>query len=202
MLNHAYLIPLLPLLASLLILFFGKRLPLGGAWIGILAAGWGVVHSFGILATVYAHPDLLNQVGVSGRFFESAMDWFSVGNARVEMGVMIDGMAAMMLVVVTVVSLLVQVYSLGYQHGKPRFSRYYAYLSFFTSAMLILVVANNLLQFFMGWELMGLSSYLLIGFEFERPAAAYASRKAFITTRVGDVGFYLGLLLLLRPWAH
>ena len=196
MLNHAYLIPILPLVASLLILFFGKRLPLGGAWIGILAAAWGVVHSFGILGTVYAHPDVLNQVGVSGHFFESALDWFTVGNVRVEMGVMIDGMAAMMLVVVTVVSLLVQIYSLGYQHGKPRFSRYYAYLSFFTSAMLILVVANNLLQFFMGWELMGLSSYLLIGFEFERPAAAYASRKAFITTRVGDVGFYLGLLLL------
>ena len=196
MLTHAYLIPLLPLAASLAILFFGKRLPLGGAWIGILAAGWGVIQSFGILGTVYAHPDVLNQVGVSGRFFESALDWFTIGNVRVEMGVMIDGMAAMMLVVVTVVSLLVQIYSLGYQHGKPRFSRYYAYLSFFTSAMLILVVANNLLQFFMGWELMGLSSYLLIGFEFERPAAAYASRKAFITTRVGDVGFYLGLLLL------
>jgi NADH-quinone oxidoreductase subunit L len=183
MLNHAYLIPLLPLLASLLILFFGKRLPLGGAWLGMLAAGWGIAHSFGILGTVYAHPEVLNQLGVSGRFFEATWDWFTVGNARVELGVMIDGMAALMLVVVTVVSFLVQVYSLGYQHGKPRFSRYYAYLSFFTSAMLILVVANNLLQFFMGWELMGLSSYLLIGFEFERPAAAYASRKAFITTR-------------------
>jgi NADH-quinone oxidoreductase subunit L len=196
MLNHAYLIPLLPLLASLLILFLGKRLALGGALDWHFGGGVGrgsFVRNFG---NGLRAPGLLKQVGVSGRFFESAMDWFSVGNARVEMGVMIDGMAAMMLVVVTVVSLLVQVYSLGYQHGKPRFSRYYAYLSFFTSAMLILVVANNLLQFFMGWELMGLSSYLLIGFEFERPAAAYASRKAFITTRVGDVGFYLGLLLL------
>ncbi len=196
MLEHAYLIPLLPLAASVLILFFGKKLPLGGAFLGILAAGWGVVQSFGILASVYLNPDLLPLEGVSGRFFERTWDWFTVGPIRVETGVMIDGMAAMMLVVVTVVSLLVQVYSLGYQHGKPRFSRYYAYLSFFTSAMLLLVVANNLLQFFMGWELMGLSSYLLIGFEFERPAAAYASRKAFITTRIGDVGFYLGLLLL------
>ncbi|MBL8024363.1 MAG: NADH-quinone oxidoreductase subunit L [Elusimicrobia bacterium] len=196
MLNLAYLIPLLPLAASLLILFLGKRLPFGGAWLGILAAGWGVVHSFGILGSIYVNPELLNQVGVSGRFFEMAWDWFLIGNTRLEFGVMIDGMAAMMLVVVTVVSFLVQIYSLDYQHGKPRFSRYYAYLSFFTSAMLILVVSNNLLQFFMGWELMGLSSYLLIGFEFERPAAAYASRKAFITTRVGDVGFYLGLLLL------
>ncbi|MBK8871381.1 MAG: NADH-quinone oxidoreductase subunit L [Elusimicrobia bacterium] len=196
MLDYAYLIPLLPLAASVLILFFGKKLPLGGAWIGILAAGWGVVQSFGILANVYLRPDLLPFEGVSGRFFERTWDWFTIGPVRVETGVMIDGMAAMMLVVVTVVSFLVQVYSLGYQHGKPRFSRYYAYLSFFTSAMLLLVVANNLLQFFMGWELMGLSSYLLIGFEFERPAAAYASRKAFITTRIGDVGFYLGLLLL------
>jgi hypothetical protein len=139
--------PLLPLAASVLILFFGKKLPLGGAFLGILAVGWGVVQSFGILASVYLNPDLLPLEGVSGRFFERTWDWFTVGPIRVETGVMIDGMAAMMLVVVTVVSLLVQVYSLGYQHGKPRFSRYYAYLSFFTSAMLLLVVANNLCNF-------------------------------------------------------
>jgi NADH-quinone oxidoreductase subunit L len=195
MLEHAYLFPSFPWPLRSLILFLAKSCPWAGlfGYFGGGVGGGSILWNFG---NVYAHPDLLPFEGVSGPFFESAWDWFSVGTARVEMGVMIDGMAAMMLVVVTVVSLLVQVYSLGYQHGKPRFSRYYAYLSFFTSAMLLLVVANNLLQFFMGWELMGLSSYLLIGFEFERPAAAYASRKAFITTRIGDVGFYLGLLLL------
>ncbi|HMZ26241.1 MAG TPA: NADH-quinone oxidoreductase subunit L [Elusimicrobiota bacterium] len=197
MLDHAYLIPLLPLAASVLILFFGRWLPLEGAFIGIAVAAWGLVHAGFILGAVYLHPvDVLVHEGITGRYFEMARDWFTVGNFRMELGVMIDGMAAMMLVVVTLVSFLVQVYSLGYQHGKPRFGRYYAYLSFFTAAMLILVVSNNLLQFFIGWELMGVSSYLLIGFEFERPAAAYASRKAFITTRVGDLGFYAGLLLL------
>lgn len=196
MLESAYLIPLLPLAASLLILFFGKRLPLEGAFLGILAAGWGFAHSLGILATIYIHPDLLTNTGVSGPFFELSWDWFITGFTRLEVGVLIDGMSAMMLVVVTLVSLLVQLYSVGYQHGKERFGRFFAYVSFFTAAMLILVVSNNLFQFFIGWELMGLCSYLLIGFEFERPAAAYAGRKAFLTTRVGDLGFYLGLLLI------
>jgi NADH:ubiquinone oxidoreductase subunit 5 (subunit L)/multisubunit Na+/H+ antiporter MnhA subunit len=99
--------------------------------LGILAAGWGVVQSIGILGSIYAHPGSVEQ---GGRFrapsFEKSWDWFSSGSPDLEWGVMIDGMAAMMLVVVTVVSLLVQIYSLGYQHGKPRFSRYYAYLSF------------------------------------------------------------------------
>jgi len=196
MLEHAYLIPLLPLAASLLILFFGKRLPLEGAFLGILAAGWGLIQSIAILVSIYVHPELLTNAGASGPFFEMSWDWFSVGFTRLEVGVLIDGMSAMMLAVVTLVSLLVQIYSVGYQHGKERFGRFFAYLSFFTAAMLILVVSNNLFQFFMGWELMGLCSYLLIGFEFERPAAAYAGRKAFITTRIGDLGFYLGLLLL------
>jgi NADH-quinone oxidoreductase subunit L len=102
----------------------------------------------------------------------------------------------MMLVVVTLVSLLVQIYSISYMHDHPRFGRYFAYVSLFTFSMLVLVVANNMLQFFMGWELVGLCSYLLIGFDVERDAAAYASRKAFLTTRVGDLGFYIGLLII------
>ncbi len=197
MIDHAHLIPLLPLAASVLIILFGRWLPLEGAWLAILVALAGLVQSSVILVGVFTRPEvLLPNLGPAGRFFEMSWDWFSIGNHRMELGIMIDGMSAMMLVVVTLVSFLVQVYSLGYQRGKPRFGRYYAYLSFFTASMLILVVANNLLQFFIGWELMGLSSYLLIGFEFERPAAAQASRKAFITTRVGDLGFYLGLLLI------
>lgn len=196
MFENAYLIPLLPLAAAAVILLFGRWLPKEGIALAIGAAAVNLIYAVSLLVRVMANPAVLPQEGIYGRFFEMSRDWFTAGQFRMELGVMIDGMAAMMLVVVTLVSFLVQVYSLGYQHGKPRLGRYYAYLSFFTAAMLILVVANNLLQFFIGWELMGLSSYLLIGFEFERPAAAYASRKAFITTRIGDLGFYLGILLL------
>jgi NADH-quinone oxidoreductase subunit L len=196
MLEHAYLIPLLPLIAAALIIFFGRYLPMEGAWIGLLAILYGLIHSIGLVAGIYSGSVALPSEGPSGRYFELAVDWFKTGYFSMGAGVLIDGMAAVMLLVVTLVSFLVQVYSLGYQHGKPRFGRYYAYLSLFTFSMLLLVVANNFLQFFIGWELVGLCSYLLIGFEFERPAAAYASRKAFITTRVGDLGFYIGLLLI------
>jgi NADH-quinone oxidoreductase subunit L len=197
MLENAYLIPLLPFCAAVVILFFGRWLPLQGAWLGIAAALYGLAHSVGLASGIYTGALVLPQEGFGGRFFESSVSWFSTGLFRVEAGLLIDGMSAMMLVVVTLVSFLVQVYSLGYQHGKPRFGRYYAYLSMFTAAMLLFVVANNFFQAFVGWELVGVCSYLLIGFEFERPAAAYAGRKAFITTRVGDLGLYVGLLLLL-----
>jgi NADH-quinone oxidoreductase subunit L len=196
LLENAYWIPLLPLLAGALIIFFGRFLPLQGAWLGILAMAYGLVHSALLVKGIFAGDLTLPYEGLTGRFFETSATWFSTGLFRMEVGLLIDGMTVVMLLVVTLVSFLVQVYSLGYQHGKPRFGRYYAYLSLFTFSMLLLVLANNYLQFFIGWEIMGLCSYLLIGFEFERPAAAYASRKAFITTRVGDLGLTLGLLLI------
>src|SRR5205085_3962600 len=111
-------------------------------------------------------------------------------------GVLVDGAAAVMLVVVTLVSTLVQTYSLAYMHGDPRFKRYYAFLSFFTASMLGLVLSNNLFVTFACWELVGVSSYLLIGFWFEKPGPAYASKKAFITTKLGDCGLYIALLLI------
>jgi len=196
MLENVYLIPLMPLAAAILILAFGRWLPLKGAWLGILAMFYCLVHAVGLLVGIYTGSLILPEEGLTGQFFETTFTWFQTGFFRMEVGTLVDGTSAMMMLVVTLVSFLVQVYSLSYQHGKPRFGRYYAYLNLFTFSMLLLVVANNFLQFFIGWELVGLCSYLLIGFEFERRAAADAGLKAFITTKIGDVGFYLGLLLL------
>ena len=123
-------------------------------------------------------------------------EWLVVGDATIEMGLLVDPLTALMLVVVTGVSLLVQIYSLGYMKGDPSFSRYYAYMSLFTAAMLGLVLSSNVIQLYMFWELVGVSSYLLIGFWHERPAAAAAAKKAFIITRIGDVGFLIAILYL------
>src|SRR3989338_6535911 len=160
MIEHSYLIVLLPLLSALTIFFFGILLQ---------------------------NPSYITEISIP---------WFRFGIHQTEFGFLIDGLSALMLVVVTSVSFLVHVYSLGYMKDDPRFKRYYAYLSFFTFSILLLVVANNFLQMFIGWELVGLASYLLIGFWFEKTSASNAGRKAFITTKVGDIGFFLGILSL------
>ena len=136
--------------------------------------------------------------------YEHNWPWFSFaasigGKAFIydmPIGVLIDGPAALLLVVVTLVSLMVQIYSIAYMHEDTRFKRYFAFVSFFTASMLGLVVSSNLLVGFMSWELMGLSSYLLIGFWFERDAPTEAQKKAFMTTKLGDSGLYLALLFL------
>ena len=195
LLRTAYLIPLAPLVASVLILFFRRRLGFEGAWVGMVALLYAFVHSFLIAAGFFTGDMVLPKEGLQGRFFESFLTWFSVGGFDFRLGVLIDGLSALMLVVVTLVSLLVQIYSFAYMRGHARFGRYFAYINLFTFSMLVLVVANELVQFFIGWELVGLSSYLLISFDFERPAAADAGRKAFLTNRVGDLGMYLALLI-------
>ena len=123
-------------------------------------------------------------------------EWLEVGDATIEIGLLVDPLTALMLVVVSGVSLLVQIYSLVYMKGDPSFSRYYAYMSLFTAAMLGLILSSNIIQLYMFWELVGVSSYLLIGFWHERPAAAAAAKKAFIITRIGDVGFLIAILYL------
>ena len=134
---------------------------------------------------------------ISGNTHEwEPMKWLDVGGASIDMGLLIDPLTAVMLVVVTAVSLLIQVYSLGYMHGDSGFCRYYAYMSLFTAAMLGLVLSSNIVQLYVFWELVGVSSYLLIGFWHERPAAAAAAKKAFIVTRIGDVGFLIAILYL------
>ena len=122
--------------------------------------------------------------------------WLEVGSATIEMGLLVDQLTAIMLIVVTGVSLMVQVYSLGYMRQDPGHARYFAYMALFTSAMLGLVLAINIIQLYVFWELVGVSSYLLIGFWHERPAAAAAAKKAFIITRIGDVGFLIAILYL------
>ncbi|MBM4432501.1 MAG: NADH-quinone oxidoreductase subunit L, partial [Chloroflexi bacterium] len=118
------------------------------------------------------------------------------GSVTLHLGIMLDSLTAVMLVVVTTVSLMVQIYSQGYMHGDPGYHRYFAWMSLFTASMLGLVLANNLVLMFVFWELVGLCSYLLIGFWFHKPSAANAAKKAFIVTRIGDFGFLSAILLL------
>ena len=125
-----------------------------------------------------------------------AHEWLEVGGAAIELGLLADQFTAIMLIVVTGVSLAVQVYSLGYMDRDPGYSRYFAYMSLFTASMVGLVLSINIIQLYMFWELVGVSSYLLIGFWHERPAAAAAAKKAFIVTRIGDVGFLIAILYL------
>ena len=122
--------------------------------------------------------------------------WIDLGDASIQMGLLLDPLTNVMLVVVSGVSLLIQIYSLGYMRGDPGVARYFAYMSLFTAAMLGLVLSVNIVQFYAFWELVGISSYLLIGFWHDRPAAAAAAKKAFIVTRIGDVGFLLAILYL------
>ncbi len=125
-----------------------------------------------------------------------AYHWLEVGTATIELGLLVDQLTAIMLIVVTGVSLTIQVYSLAYMHREPGYSRYFAYMSLFTASMIGLVLAINIIQLYVFWELVGVSSYLLIGFWHERPAAAAAAKKAFIITRIGDVGFLIAILYL------
>lgn len=145
-----------------------------------------VLSIWALIATASAHGELHYPVHT----------WISAGEFVFAVGILMDPLTAVMLVVVSGVSLMVQIYSVGYMHGDSGYARYFAYMSLFTCAMLGLVLANNLIQMFIFWELVGLGSYLLIGFWFDRPAAAAAAKKAFIITRFADFGFLLGILFL------
>lgn len=182
----SWIIPLLPLTAFCLIIFFTRenRKLSSAISIGAIATGF-----------LYAVSLLIQQLG-DNTPFELNYIWASFPTLKLEVGIYIDALTAIMLVVVTTVSMLVQIYSLGYMHGDPRYSRYYSYLSLFTFSMLGLVLANNFFLIFVFWELVGLTSYLLIGFWFEKKTASDAGKKAFITTRIGDFGFLIGVILL------
>ena len=126
----------------------------------------------------------------------NTVNWISLGGVTFSMGFYLDSVTVIMLIVVTLVSSLVHIFSMGYMHGDPRYPRFFAYLSLFSFSMLFLVVSDNLLGIYIGWELVGLCSYLLIGFWFEKDSAANACKKAFLTTRVGDVGMFIGMMML------
>jgi NADH-quinone oxidoreductase subunit L len=187
MLANAWLIPVFPLAAMALIMLITHRNRAVSAAISITAIAIAFVYAWIIAFTVWANP------GVQ-RF---SFDWLNLGpTMHIPIGIQIDGLSAMMLIVVTSVAFMVQVYSLGYMHGDKLYSRYYAYLSLFSMAMLTLVLADNFFLMFVAWELVGLASYLLIGFWFEKKSASDAGKKAFITTRLGDLGFIIGMLML------
>lgn len=187
--NLAWLTPVLPALAFVLIAFVTKRLKLVSAVVAIAAMFLSFAISVGVLWEVLTY-----QVTMEAPV-EYAVNWLTVP-VHIEAGVLVDPLTAVMLFVVTCIALLVEIYSIGYMHGDPGFSRFFSYLSLFSSSMLGLVIANNYFQMFFFWELVGLCSYLLIGFYFYKHSAADANKKAFITNRVGDFGFMLGIFFL------
>ncbi len=192
MTEYAWLIPLLPALAFGLTLLFGRRGPGKGAYIAI-----GAICASLVMACALAVEWFIAGGSQANRgLYTVSVPWMPVGTGAIHTGFSIDALSVVMLLVVTVVASLVQIYSIGYMHGDPRYPRYFAYHSLFASAMLALVIANNMLLMFISWELVGLTSYLLIGFWFERPSAMRAAKKAFLVTRVGDVGFLAGMILL------
>lgn len=181
-------IPLLPLLAAIVIGLFGKHLPRAAAHVVTIA---GVAISFALSAYV------LKDAMVSQPYNETVYSWLKSGNFSFEIGFLIDRLSAMMMVVVTFVSLMVHIYTIGYMHEDKGYARFFSYISLFTFSMLMLVMSNNFMQLFFGWEAVGLVSYLLIGFWYTRPTAIYANLKAFLVNRVGDFGFLLGIGLVL-----
>ena len=187
--NWAWVIPALSASAFFLVFPFRRQLPQQGAFISISAILLGFVLFWFVLA------DLLSEGEHS-----FSITWLRVGDTVLTWGVMVDRLSVVMLGLVTFVALLVQVYSLGYMtHGDkrdPGFGRYFAFHSMFSAAMLTLILADNLLFLYIAWELVGLGSYLLIGFWYERRSAAEAAKKAFITTRIGDLGFLVGILYM------
>ena len=185
-------VPLAPLVGSLLAGIFGTAL--GGNRIGRALS-----HSLTILGVLVAFvlsAMTLHSVMDGARFNETLYTWMVVGSLKMEVGFLIDGLTAMMMVVVTFVSLMVHIYTIGYMEEDEGYNRFFAYISLFTFSMLMLVMSNNLLQLFFGWEAVGLVSYLLIGFWFKKPTATFANMKAFLVNRVGDFGFILGIGLI------
>jgi NADH-quinone oxidoreductase subunit L len=185
MLKYA-LIPLLPFTGFLIAGLFGKYLKEKAAWFPIA----GVVGAF-----LLSFSTFLDVVG-GAVINENLYSWISIGTLQVNVGFQIDQLTAVMLMVVTTLSSLIHIYSVGYMHGDKGYPRFFAYLALFTFFMLVLVMANNFLLMFVGWEGVGLCSYLLIGFWYEKKSASDAGVKAFVVNRVGDFGFVLGMLLI------
>ncbi|QGZ61051.1 NADH-quinone oxidoreductase subunit L [Paraburkholderia acidisoli] len=181
-------IPLAPLAGSLIAGLFGKTVGRAGAHTVTIL---GVAIAFVLSCITFF--DVLNGASFNATIYE----WMSVGGLKFEVGFLIDSLTALMMIVVTFVSLMVHVYTIGYMAEEEGYQRFFSYIALFTFSMLMLVMSNNFLQLFFGWEAVGLVSYLLIGFYFKRESAIYANMKAFLVNRVGDFGFLLGIGLLL-----
>ncbi len=185
-------VPLAPLVGSALAGVFGTQF--GGNWIGRKLSHTLTI--LGVLVAFIISAMTLKSVIDGARFNETLYTWMVVGGLKMEVGFMVDGLTAMMMCVVTFVSLMVHLYTIGYMEEDEGYNRFFAYISLFTFSMLMLVMSNNLLQLFFGWEAVGLVSYLLIGFWFNKPTAIFANMKAFLVNRVGDFGFILGIGLI------
>jgi NADH-quinone oxidoreductase subunit L len=217
-LDHAWLVPLIPAVSFVAILFFGKRLPRNGAELGVVSVGASFVLSCGALigwvqrvndakpagsalgGMVHAFGQSVGRLGAEGHVAAVSpvvhhLTWWRSGGMEFGAGTQIDGLAVMMMFVVTLISFLVHVYSTEYMHGDRRFTYFFAALSLFTASMLLLVVADNTLQLLVGWELVGLCSFMLIGHWWEEKPNSDAALKAFLTTRTGDVGLTIGVIM-------
>jgi NADH-quinone oxidoreductase subunit L len=180
-------VPLAPLVGAIAAGLFGKL-------IGRKGAHW--VTCIGVAISLVISVQTLLAVLDGARFNATIYEWMQLGGLKMEIGFLVDGLTAMMMCVVTFVSLMVHIYTIGYMEEDPGYQRFFSYISLFTFSMLMLVMSNNFLQLFFGWEAVGLVSYLLIGFWFTKPTAIFANMKAFLVNRVGDFGFILGIGLI------
>src|SRR3954454_7773699 len=190
-LDLLWLVPALPLFGALLLLLFGKR-------IGEPLSGWFASAMLGLafLVSVVMFFALRDLPPEHRQHVVDLFTWLPAGGLRVEFGFLADPLSIAFILFVTGVATLIHIYSIGYMHGDSRFSRFFAYMNLFVAAMLILVLGSSFLMTFLGWEGVGLCSFLLIAFWYERPSAANAGKKAFITTRIGDVGFMIAMFLM------
>ena len=189
----AWIIPAYSFVAFFVIVLFGKFLPGKGSFVAVLAIAAGFAMFWVVLAG-YLDADCAISFGQKSCVF--SREWFTAADITLNWGVIVDPLSVMMLGLVTLVGLAIQVYSLGYMRGDPRFGWYFAVHALFIASMLTLVLADNFMLLYVVWELVGVCSYLLIGFWYERRSAAEAAKKAFVTTRIGDVGLLVGILLL------
>jgi len=187
--DYSLFILFLPLAAFTIQIFIGKRLPRQGDWISIGAVVITLVLAVAMFASMlFGHdPDFSQQ---------ASFTWLDMGLFKIKLGFLVDNITIIMLLVVALISTMTHIFSIKYMEGDIRYSRYYAYLGLFTFSMNGIVLANNLISMYMFWELVGVSSYLLIGHWFEKDSAANAAKKAFLTNRVGDIGFFIGILLI------
>ncbi|HEX5685976.1 MAG TPA: NADH-quinone oxidoreductase subunit L [Ideonella sp.] len=186
--NLLLTVPLAPLAGSVIAGLFGKAVGRRGAHL---------ITILGVLIAFIVSVMVLKSVALEGaRYNATVYEWMNLGGLKMEVGFLIDGLTAMMMCVVTFVSLMVHIYTIGYMEEDPGYQRFFSYISLFTFSMLMLVMSNNFLQLFFGWEAVGLVSYLLIGFWYKKPTAIFANMKAFLVNRVGDFGFILGIGLI------
>ena len=187
--NYSLFILFLPLAAFVIQIFFGKRLPRQGDWVSVGAIIITLILSIAMFVAMLLGDDPVFKQ-------EASFTWLDMGAFSIQLGFLVDNITVIMLLVVSLISTCTHIFSLKYLEGDIRYSRYFAYLGLFTFSMNGIVLSNNLISMYMSWELVGVSSYLLIGHWFEKDSAANAAKKAFLTNRVGDIGFFIGIMLI------